>query len=88
VAYLKVRVTPSAGRDALVGWQGNLLRIKVAAAPEKGRANEAVLKLLAAALELPSGALRIVRGASSRDKVILIDGLTDVDVQRRLSPAG
>ena len=71
----------------MVGWQGNVLRVKVAAAPQKGRANEAALKLLAGTLGLPPAALRIVRGASSRDKVILIDGLTDVDVQRRLSPA-
>ncbi len=68
VAYLRVRVTPAAGRDALAGWQGDVLRIKVAAAPEKGRANQAVLKLLAGALGLPPAALRIVRGASSRDK--------------------
>lgn len=84
MAYLRVRVTPSAGRDALDGWQGDVLRIKVRAAPERGRANQAALRLLARALGLPAGHLAVVRGAASRDKLVFIDRLSDEEVRRLL----
>jgi len=82
-----VKVSPGARDDAISGWQGDVLRIRVRAAPEAGKANEAVCRLLAHALGLPPSAFAVVRGASSREKLVQIDGLDDEDVRRRIAVA-
>ena len=87
-AFLSVRVTPAAGRDALLGWRDDVLRLSVAAPAQRGKANEAVLRLLSAALGLPPQRLRIVRGHTSRQKVIAIEGLDEGEVRARLDVAG
>ncbi|MDR2213046.1 MAG: DUF167 domain-containing protein [Pseudomonadales bacterium] len=69
---LRIKVIPGARAEALERY-GDLLRVKVRAAPEKGRANEAVLALLAKALSLPPSALRVVAGFTSPLKTIEID---------------
>ena len=86
LAYLKVRVTAGARQDALVGWQDDVLRLRVRAAPERERANESVRRLLAANLGVPVSNVTLARGASSRDKLLFIDGLSDDEVRRRLLP--
>jgi len=84
MARLKLHVTPGAREDALAGWQGDSLRIKVRARPEKGRANEAVLRFLAGYLELPPSRIALVRGATSRDKLIEVEGLSEDELRARL----
>ena len=84
---LQIRVSPGASRDALLGWQGDVLRLSVAAPAERGRANEAALRLLAAALGLSRQRLRIVRGQTSRQKLIAIEGMDEVEVRTRLGAA-
>jgi hypothetical protein len=86
-AFLRLRVTPAAGRDTLLGWQGDVLRLSVAAPAERGKANEAALRLLADALGLPRQRLRIVRGQTSRQKLIAIEGLDEVEARARLGAA-
>ena len=54
------------------------------AQPEKGRANEAALRLLAERLGLPRAALSIIRGATSRDKLVQVDGLSEVELRTLL----
>lgn len=66
-----VRVTAKASQDRIVVDE-NRLRVHVTAAPEAGKANAAVQKLLAKALGLPKSRLDLVRGATSRDKVFAI----------------
>lgn len=61
------------------------MRVRVIAAPEKGQANAALLALLAGKLDLPQNCLDIVRGASSRDKVIRVVGLSPEELRERLS---
>jgi len=85
---LRVRVTPAAGRDGLLGWQGDLLRLSVTAPAERGKANETALRLLADALGLPRQRLRIVRGYTSRQKVIAVEGLDEAEVRARLAATG
>ena len=65
---LHVRVQPKARESAIVGWHGDALRVRVTAAPEDGRANRAVIELLARALDVQPSSITLVRGASSRDK--------------------
>ena len=85
--FLSVRVTPAAGRDSVLGWQGDALRLNVAAPAQRGKANEAVIRLLAGALGLPRQRLRIVRGQTARRKVIAIEGLDEAEARARLDVA-
>lgn len=87
MARLRLHVTPGARREEVLGWQGDRLRVKVRARPDKGRANDAVLRLLADTLGLPRSALAIVRGAASRQKVIQVEGLSDDELRTRLGPS-
>jgi uncharacterized protein YggU (UPF0235/DUF167 family) len=60
----------------------------VAAPPERGRANEAVLELLSASLGVPRADMRLVAGVTSRDKVIEVDGMTTDEAGRLLQSSG
>ncbi len=86
---LAVRVQPGAGRDRLVGLQpdaaGDLaLKLKVAAPPEDGRANAAVIRLLAKALQLPRGSLSLRQGERDRSKVVAIASDRPAELLARL----
>ena len=83
-ARLRVRLTPRAARDQIAGWQDRLLRVRVAAPPVAGRANAALERLLAEALGVPKGAVRVVAGARGCEKTVAIDGLTEAEALRRL----
>ncbi|PWE33694.1 hypothetical protein DDZ14_03230 [Maritimibacter sp. 55A14] len=75
-APFAVRVTPKAARNAL-RWEPGpppLLRVSVTVVPEDGKANAAVLKLLAKALGVPKSRLELLRGATSRDKLFRVRG--------------
>jgi len=87
MASLRLKVTPSASRDAVVGWQGDVLRVHVRAPAQRGKANDAVLRLLAAALGVERRRLRIVRGETSRQKVVSVDGLDEAEIRARLASA-
>jgi uncharacterized protein (TIGR00251 family) len=87
MASINLRVTPSASRDAVMGWQGDVLRLRVAAPAQRGKANQAVLRLLATALGIERRRLRIVRGETSRQKVVSVDGLDEAEIRARLSSA-
>ena len=79
MAYLTVRVTPSAGRNSIDGWYGHALRVRVSAPAERGRANEALIRLLAELLEIKTRRVRIVRGLTTRNKLVEIEGLDDIE---------
>ena len=84
---LNLRVSPGAGRSAVVGRHGDAWKLRVAAAPERGRANASVVSLLATSLEIGRPDVRIVSGAASRDKVVEIVGLTLQETEQRLASA-
>ena len=69
---IAVRVTPRASRNAVLA-DGDAIRVTVTTVPEDGKANAAVVKLLAKALGVAKSRLVLVRGASSRDKVFRVD---------------
>jgi len=87
MARLKLHVTPGARDEQIVGWQGDSLRVRVRARPEKGRANEAVLQLLADRLDLARSRLALVRGGASRDKLVEVEGLSADELRARLGRA-
>lgn len=84
-ARLAVRASPGSKRDAIAAVVDGVVRVRVAAPAERGRANEALAALLAGCLGVPRRAVTIVRGATSRQKVMEVDGLTTEDALIRLS---
>lgn len=68
---LPARITPRASRARLAVDEGTL-RVWVTAPPEDGKANAAAEKLIARALGVPKGAVSVIRGQTSRDKVFLV----------------
>jgi uncharacterized protein (TIGR00251 family) len=81
---LIVKVVPGASRTRIAGAYGDGIRVTVAAAPERGAANAAVIELLAEALRLPRENVQILHGHSSPRKEILIAGLPADAIKRRL----
>src|ERR1043165_6333888 len=81
---LAVRAQPGARRNGVVGEQAGALKIAVTAPPDKGRANEAIVEVLADALGLKRGQVELISGATSRQKNFLIRGLTAETVRVRL----
>ena len=75
---LHLKVIPKASRDRVVGWIGDRLKVQVTAAPERGKANDAVVEVLAAALGLPRSRVRIVAGETSPLKTVEVDGGDDL----------
>ncbi|HEU0334954.1 MAG TPA: DUF167 domain-containing protein [Gaiellaceae bacterium] len=87
-ARLLLRVAPGASRSAVVGRHGAAWKVRVAAAPERGRANDALVDLLAGALGLARPDVRVVAGAAARDKVVEIAGISTEEAESRLERAG
>jgi uncharacterized protein (TIGR00251 family) len=79
-----VKVVPGASRSRIAGPHGDLLKVHVAAPPERGRANEALCDLLAEALGVPRRAVSVVRGVSSPVKTVRVDGVSPAEAERRL----
>ncbi|MEK7682237.1 MAG: DUF167 domain-containing protein [Chloroflexota bacterium] len=84
-ARLVVHVAPGSKRDAIVAVVEGIVRVRVAAPPEKGRANEALVALLAGCLGTPHRAVTITRGTAGRHKVVVVDGLSTEEALIRLS---
>ena len=75
---LPVKVVPGASRSRVVGILDGALKVAVAAPPEKGKANKALIKILAESLNLPKNRVSIEHGQSSHHKIVLLHG-ADVD---------
>jgi hypothetical protein len=71
----------------IVGRYGTAWKIRVAAPPERGAANRAVLELLATTLGVPPAAVRLVSGRASRDKMVEVAGLGPAEIEARLASA-
>jgi uncharacterized protein (TIGR00251 family) len=84
---LRLRVAPGASRTEVVGRLGEAWKVRVAAPPEDGRANEAVLRLLADTLGIGRRELELVAGQGARDKVVALAGVEPAEVERRLASA-
>jgi uncharacterized protein YggU (UPF0235/DUF167 family) len=87
---ISVRLTPGAAHDRLDGWDSDpdgrpVLKARVRARPIEGRANDALVRLVADALDLPRGAVSLVQGDRSRIKRLEIAGLDDDGVRARLT---
>lgn len=80
MATLAVCVTPKSGRDETGGWRGDELVVRVTAAPEGGKATAAACRTVAKALGVAKTTVRVVRGDTSRHKILEIDGMSDAEM--------
>jgi len=81
---IPLRVRPGAPADAVGGRRGDAVKVSVTAPPEDGRANDAVVRLLAKTLGVPRSAVTLIAGERSRDKRVRVAGLTLADARARL----
>ncbi len=81
---VSVRVKPRATRAGIVGRHGDGIKAAVRAAPERGRANEELVAVLAQAFGVQRGQVEIVAGATSQDKKVRVTGMSFADLQQRL----
>jgi uncharacterized protein (TIGR00251 family) len=81
---LAIKAIPNAPRNAVAGWLGDALKVKVHAPALEGRANEELCEFIAETLALPKRAVTVCLGDKSRQKLLHIDGLTLIEVRQRL----
>lgn len=84
-ARLQVKVVPGASRSEIIGRLGAALKVRVAAPPEGGQANQVVVAMLAATVGLPFAAVSVVSGHASVSKVLVFQGL-DAAILRDRQP--
>ena len=80
-----VRIVPRASRSEITGEQSGALRVRIAAAPVEGAANQELIKLLAKTFKLPQKAVEIVSGAASKNKIVRIQGADATRLQQLVS---
>ena len=81
---LNIKVHPRANRNTVEVSDDGALTIRVTAAPDRGKANAAAVKLLAGRLDVPKSSVSIIRGHTSRNKVVRVDGIEDAELNGRL----
>jgi hypothetical protein len=87
-AVLEVLVQPRASRSRLVGEHGGRLKVALAAPPVDGRANEALVELLAGLLGVRRAEVTIAAGEAGRRKTIRVSGVSAAEARARLGAAG
>ena len=85
IIKISLRVQPNATRNELVGFANGVLKVKVAAPPVKGKANEELIVFLSDMLGISKSSLSIVTGHTSRNKTIAIAGFSRDEIIKRLT---
>ena len=85
-AKISLRVYPNASRNEMVGFSDGVLRVKISVPPIKGKANRELIAFLSWLLGVGKGSVNIIKGHTTRNKVVAIDGLSREEVMERLSP--
>lgn len=81
---IKVKLLPKSSMNKIVGCEGDYYKVKVTAPPIEGKANKALIQLLAKKLHVPKGHIEIISGKRSRLKSIRIEGLSQEELTRAL----
>ena len=82
---LAVKVIPKARKSEVVGWENGVLKVRLKAVPEKGQANDELVAFLADLLNIAKGRITLIRGHTSRQKQLLIAGITLDTLNKALS---
>jgi len=85
VIRLSVKVVPRSSRNCIAEWLGQTLKVRVRAPAERGKANAAVEKILAEALNIDKKRARIVTGKTSPRKIVEVTGLSEAELRQRLA---
>ncbi|MGH2994583.1 MAG: DUF167 domain-containing protein [Solirubrobacterales bacterium] len=83
-AELRVRLQPRARREEIVGERAGAVMVRVTAPPVDGRANAALVKLIAKRAGVAKGLVSIARGERSRDKLVRVEGVGEAELHRAL----
>ncbi|UCC17044.1 MAG: DUF167 domain-containing protein [Dehalococcoidales bacterium] len=75
-AKLSIRVHPGAGKNMITGYTDGVLNVKITTRPEKGKANESLIKYLSNILSIAKSNIAIQKGTTSRNKLIMIQGIS------------
>lgn len=81
---LRVRVQPRTARDEIAGIVGDMIRVRLAAPPVDGAANQALVRFLASRLQVAVSAVTLVRGHNGRNKVVTVTGVSERQATERL----
>lgn len=81
---LELKVIPNAPRNQIVGRLGEAIKVKIHAPPLEGRANDALCEFLAECLQVPRRSVTVLRGDTSRQKLVRVDGLSLTEATSRL----
>jgi uncharacterized protein (TIGR00251 family) len=84
ITRIAIKVTAGSSNNAIVDWRGEHLRVRISAAPERGKANAALIALLAKSLGLSKSSIRIIRGQHSAHKTLEVSGLSLASIMSRL----
>ncbi len=83
---ISLRVYPNASRNEMMGFTDEVLRVKISAPPIRGKANRELVTFLSRLLGVGKGSVNIIKGHTTRNKVVAIDGLSQEEVMKRLVP--
>ena len=81
---IRVRVKPRSSREAIEGWEDEVLVVRLTSPPVEGAANTSLVRLVSKTLKIAKGKVRIVAGEKSRNKVLEVNGLDMNDVAERI----
>jgi uncharacterized protein (TIGR00251 family) len=85
VVRLALKVTPNAGRNEIAGFKEDVLHVRIAAPPDKGKANKELTDFLSDKLGVKKSAISIIKGLTSRNKVLAIAGISREEIIKRVS---
>lgn len=81
---INFRIQPGARRNEISGEYGNGIKVRLTAPPEQGKANQALISLLAEKTRLKENQISIIRGHTSRNKVVVFNGIEETEVRKKL----
>lgn len=84
MTVLKIKVRPGARKNEIAGMWLDMLKIKISAQPESGKANKMLIDFLAEKLVIPKNQIQILKGQTSREKAVEVKGLTKKELFKRL----
>ncbi|MCR4393888.1 MAG: DUF167 domain-containing protein [Dehalococcoidales bacterium] len=84
--FISIKVLPGSQRNEVAGKINNIWRIKIAAPPEKGKANKELIEFLSQRLNLRKDCIQIVKGETSHNKLVSIQGLSLELIEKKLAP--
>jgi uncharacterized protein (TIGR00251 family) len=87
-AKILLSIYPSAGKNEVVGFAGGVLRVKISAPPIRGKANRELIAFLSQLLNVGKNNINILKGHTSRNKIVAIDDLSQEEVMKRIVITG